>query len=271
MWLFFRCFHLVWSICSFCFMRIAIVDIYCIRCRCFVRQYAPPLPVYPPLSSFCYDYFSCLINVCAGFFFLCWLLNFYVHIHWAMACININNLNFVSAHLVGISSVHIYPLYELPSLCDIFFCFVSKIVFFFCFISFNSRNLRCFFLLDRISVATTMHWHWPWHWCSTQISNQRATKTVHILKKKLHSELCTECEFWITNKNLLILSHESERCTEHIEYICIKIALTATKDSKRKKRRKKNCRRQTEVKRKERIECQRRRKSTNKTTIECID
>lgn len=95
-------------------------------------------------------------------FFLCWLLNFYVHIHWAMACININNLNFVSAHLVGISSVHIYPLYELPSLCDIFFCFVSKIVFFFCFISFNSRNLRCFFLLDRISVATTMHWHWPW-------------------------------------------------------------------------------------------------------------
>lgn len=121
MWLFFRCFHLVWSICSFCFMRIAIVDIYCIRCRCFVRQYAPPLPVYPPLSSFCYDYFSCLINVFAGFFFLCWLLNFYVHIHWAMACININNLNFVSAHLVGISSVHIYPLYELPSLCDIFF------------------------------------------------------------------------------------------------------------------------------------------------------
>lgn len=117
-------------------------------------------------------------------FFLCWLLNFYVHIHWAMACININNLNFVSAHLVGISSVHIYPLYELPSLCDIFFCFVSKIVFFFCFISFNSRNLRCFFLHDRISVATTMHWHWPWHWCSTQISNQRATKTVHILKKK---------------------------------------------------------------------------------------
>lgn len=204
-------------------------------------------------------------------FFSCWLLNFYVHIHWAMACININNLNFVSAHLVGISSIHIYIHY----MCCLhyvifFFCFVSKIVFFFCFISFNSRNLLIF-LLDRISVATTMHWHWPWHWCSTQISNQRATKTVLILKKKkkLHSELCTECEFWITNKNLLILSHESERCTEHIEYICIKIALTATKDSKRK--RKKNCRRQIEVKRKERIECQRRRKSTNKTTIECID
>lgn len=55
--------------------------------------------------------------------FFCCLLNFYVHIHWAMACININNLNFVSAHLVGISSVHIYPLYVLPSLCDIFFLF----------------------------------------------------------------------------------------------------------------------------------------------------
>lgn len=129
-------------------------------------------------------------------FFFCWLLNFYVHIHWAMACININNLNFVSAHLVGISSVHIYPLYVLPSLCDIFFFgFASKIVFFFCFISFNSRNLRVFFLLDRISVATTMHWHWPWHWCSTQISNQRATKTVHILNKNFTANCARNANF----------------------------------------------------------------------------
>lgn len=66
-------------------------------------------------------------------------------------------------------------------------------------------------------------------------SNKDSTHT----EQKLHSELCTECEFWITNKNLLILSHESERCTEHIEYICIEIALTATKDSKRKRKRKK--------------------------------
>lgn len=85
-----------------------------------------------PLSSFRYDYFSSYMNVSAFFF----LLNFYVHIHRSMACININYSNFVSTHFsFGISFspafcchfIFVHPLY-VPSLCDIFSC---KIVSFF--------------------------------------------------------------------------------------------------------------------------------------------
>lgn len=135
--------------------------------------------------------------------------------------------------------IYIHYMCCLHYVIFFFFGFASKIVFFFCFISFNSRNLRVsFFAWSHLSCnndALTLALALVFYSNIEPKSNKDSTHT----EQKLHSELCTECEFWITNKNLLILSHESERCTEHIEYICIKIALTATKDSKRKRKIKK--------------------------------